>query len=92
MLFLIAALLAADPAAAAVAATPASAPTSALDEAQANYERVEALYSQSCADRSYGAYDDLCDQLKTQMHNYRVELDRAEHAAAEKPAKAQAPK
>jgi hypothetical protein len=90
MLFLIAVLLAADPAAA--AAAPAPAPTSALDEAQANYERAEDLYNQSCADRSYGAYDDLCDQLKTQMHNYRVELDRAEHAAEEKPAKAQTPK
>ncbi len=91
MLFLIAALLAADPAAAAGTAPTVSASASAQGEAQANYERAEALYNQSCADRSYGAYDDLCDQLKTQMHNYRVELDRAEHEAEEKP-KAGAPR
>lgn len=84
MILLIAALLAADPAASAVAPSP-------VDEAQANYDRVEQIYTQSCADRSYAAYDDLCDQLKSQVHAYRVQLDRAQRTTPPKQVQAPAP-
>ena len=57
---------------------PASTP---LSDAKDNLERVQALYTESCGDRSYGAYDDLCNQLATQVKQYHVELDRLQRAA-----------
>ena len=46
-------------------------------------------HQQSCADRAYGAYDDLCEQLSIQMRQIRNEVDKLERAEAQKPTKAQ---
>jgi hypothetical protein len=74
---------------------PSSPPAPAEDSlahAQEAYDHALQLYAQTCDARAYGAYDDLCDQLKTQVHRYRVELDKAERASAAAPGKAPAPK
>jgi hypothetical protein len=68
-------------------------PTSTpLSEAKDNLDRAEALYTQSCGDRSYGAYDDLCSQLGAQVKQYRVELDRQQRAADRESSASRRPK
>lgn len=57
---------------------------SAVNDAQNNFAQAQQVYAQSCSDRAYGAYVDLCDQLSKQVHQYRIELDKLEHAAAER--------
>jgi hypothetical protein len=52
-----------------------------LQTAQDNWRRAQQLYEESCQNRAYGAYDDLCDQLSRQVRQFRVELDRQERAA-----------
>lgn len=61
---------------------PTDEPLVALKEAQSTYERALQLYKESCEDRAYGAYDDLCGQLKHQVHQYRVDLDRQERVVS----------
>jgi 3-oxoacyl-ACP reductase-like protein len=87
------------PAAAAAAPTaqtaaPIAAPVAAPVAAQAasnakdDYDRVAQIYAQTCDDRAYGSYDDLCDQLQKQLRQYRIELDRQAREAASNPEKA----
>ena len=75
---------------------------SAAEDAVSSLAGLQQVYDQSCAAREYGAYDDLCDQLRTQLKAARVEADRetrrkaAEarrhpHAAAKPPSPASAP-
>ncbi len=76
----------AEPASTLPTATPPPAPAeiapSPLAEAQANVDRAEQLYTQSCGDRAYGSYDDICSQIANQVHRYRVDLDRQRSLAA----------
>ncbi len=83
--------LAAEPPPAGQSPPPPVSTGDALAHAQEAYDHALQLYAQTCDDRAYGSYDDLCDQLKTQVHRYRVELDKAERAAPT-PAKTVAPK
>jgi hypothetical protein len=83
------------PAAAAAAPTaqtaaPIAAPVAAqaASNAKDDYDRVAQIYAQTCDDRAYGSYDDLCDQLQKQLRQYRIELDRHAREAASNPAKA----
>ena len=81
---LIAALLAAAPASDAPQQTALladSSPASALTKAQNDWEDAQQVYLQSCSDRAYGAYDDLCGQLAGQVKQYRIKLDRLQRAA-----------
>jgi hypothetical protein len=90
---LLAAALAAEPPAPPSAPQTPQPPAGAdLARAQEAYDRAMQLYAQTCNDRAYAAYDDLCDQLRIRVHDYRVELDKAERAAETAPAKAATPK
>jgi hypothetical protein len=64
--------------------SPLSPEAAALADARENLERVQTLYTQSCDNRAYGAYDDMCNQLSHQLHQYHVDLDKLERAAANK--------
>lgn len=48
-------------------------------------EQLERVYQQSCAERAYGSYSDLCDQMRREVRAFR----RA--SAAEKGAPRSAP-
>ncbi len=67
-------IAAAQPPAPEVAKTP-------LQTAQDNLDQTQQIYTQSCGDRAYGAYDDLCEQLSTQIRQYRIELDKQQREA-----------
>jgi hypothetical protein len=82
--------IAAPPAQTAAPVAATAAPPAASN-AQDNYDRAAQIYAQTCDDRAYGAYDDLCDQLQKQLHQYRIELDRQAREAASKPTKAASP-
>ena len=78
-------MMASDPAPVAVAATPPSEPTPAktlVQTARDNLDQAQQIYTQSCGDRAYGAYDDLCEQLSAQMRQSRIDLDKMEREAA----------
>jgi hypothetical protein len=66
---------------------PAVAAPATTSNTQNDYDRAAQIYDQTCNDRSYGAYDDLCDQLQKQIRQYRIQLDRQAREAASKPAK-----
>jgi len=90
MLILALLITAADPKGAAPASAPSAvqpnpAATAAaqLKAAQDTYDRAVQLYKDSCEERAYGAYDDLCGQLRQQIHQYRVDLDRQERLAGD---------
>lgn len=70
MLLAVLALLAADP--------PEASTTDKLAD-------VKLVYEKTCRERAYGAYDDLCDNLKRQIRDYEKDLKReaAEKAAAQ---------
>ena len=68
MLLAVLALLAADP--------PEASTADKLGE-------VKLIYEKTCRQRAYGAYDDLCDNLKRQIRDYEKDLKRE---AAEKAA------
>ncbi len=56
---------------------PAPAPDAdPVTTARDNLEHAETLFAQSCSNRSYGSYDDLCNELSGQVHQYHVALDR----------------
>ena len=91
------AALALEPAPAATAA-PSAAPAPANATAEADpppkpaKERLAELklvYDQTCRQRAYGAYDDLCETLGDQIH--KVEREIAAKPAAHKVAHAPAP-
>jgi hypothetical protein len=63
----------------AAAADPSPAPQvgkTPLQTARDNLDQAQQIYTQSCGDRAYGAYDDLCEQLSTQLRQYRIDLDK----------------
>jgi hypothetical protein len=68
---------------------PEPAAKSALAAAQDNVDQAQQLYLQSCSDRAYGSYDDICGQLAERVRQERVELDRLQRTA-EKNAKSTA--
>jgi hypothetical protein len=64
------------------ASEPQGAPAPTDDEVKAareTYERAQQIYHDSCQERAYGAYDDLCEQLGRQVRKYQLDLDRLEH-------------
>jgi len=63
---------------------------SAIAQAQENLDRAQQIYAQSCDDRAYATYNDLCNELSDQIHHYRLDLDRSQREAAKK-AKAATP-
>ena len=77
-----------NPAAGPAATPPPAAPApAAVDQPeatpQATQEQVaqlQALFDQSCAQRAYATYDDLCDALKTQVQIAQRAADRARRA------------
>ena len=78
-------LVAAVDPAASTKAPPPPAPLpqkSPVQTARDNLEQAQQIYTQSCGDRAYGAYDDLCEQLSIQIRQYHVSLDKLERAAA----------
>jgi hypothetical protein len=78
---LIAALLAAEPAPAATAPEPE--PTNGEHLA-----RLKVLYDQSCGNREYGSYDDLCENLRNQIRDYQRKVEREARAPKPPPPKA----
>ena len=77
------ALAAAEPPAAAPAVSAPAAEAPGEDTAS-SLAGLQQMYDQSCAAREYGAYDDLCDQLRQQLKAARVQADReARRKAAE---------
>ena len=54
-------------AAAALATTDAS----GTGEAPADGANLERLYAQSCGERAYATYDDVCNTLRNQIDRYR---------------------
>lgn len=34
-------------------------------------EQLERVYQQSCAERSYGSYNEICDQMRAEIRSYR---------------------
>ena len=71
-------------AALALAAGPPPA-DAAPEEPTATLEQLKDLYDQSCASREYGAYDDMCDQLRQQVKAAQIEADRAAQRPPVKP-------
>ena len=70
---------------AAAAAAAQSAPTpEEIRAARDTYERAQQVYRDSCQERAYGAYDDLCNQLGQQVRQYQLDLDRLEHGRRQK--------
>ena len=71
---------------AAGSADPAPAPTDTV-------AAVRAMYEQSCQERAYGSYDDLCNGLKAQLKQAEQDARKAanQRAKAAKAAPAPAP-
>jgi hypothetical protein len=78
-IFFALALAAADPAAPPPADPPPAPAAVRLDEART-------LYQHTCQDRAYGSYDDLCNDLKSQIAALAREADREAKLAAKAPA------
>ncbi len=77
------------PSAALVATAPVVAPaevSTAPDYAE-QVRALQAVFDQSCGQRAYGSYDDICTGLGDQLRAYRREADRAQrsHPAAKAP-------
>ncbi len=75
---------------------PADAPVAdaAGDDIATSLAGLQQVYDQSCAAREYGAYDDLCDQLRQQLRAARAEATRQarrQAAAARHPPRPQPP-
>jgi hypothetical protein len=79
-------LAAADPASGAAPAQipPAPVEKSPLQTARENLAQAEQIYAQSCGDRAYAAYDDLCEQLSIQVRNFHIDVDKLERTSAAK--------
>lgn len=64
-------------AAAVVAASPAPVSVPPADDAQARMDELKLVYDQSCRQRAYGSYDDVCDNLRKQIREAEVDLRKA---------------
>jgi hypothetical protein len=62
------------------------------DDPQATVRELQQVYQDSCAQRAYGAFDDVCDQINQQLHQAQVAADRAAREARRKPPASAAPK
>lgn len=69
-------------------ATAALAATAAQDDPQTSLQELQQVYQDSCAQRAYGSYDDVCEQLRFRVHAAEVAVDRAAQAARRKKPKA----
>ena len=69
-------------------ATQAAGPAAAPDDGATDLAGLQQVYDQSCAAREYGAYDDMCDQLRLQIKAERARAERAAREAARRPAAA----
>ena len=58
-------------------AAAALAASAAQDDTQTSLQELRQVFQDSCAQRAYGAYDDVCDQLGQQVHAAEVAADRA---------------
>jgi hypothetical protein len=79
-------------AAAVAAASPAPVPNAPTDDTQARMDELKQMYDQSCRQRAYGSYDDLCDNLRKQIREAEAELRKAkpvQGAADKSPSAAQ---
>jgi hypothetical protein len=79
-------------AAAVAAASPAPASAPPADTAQARMDELKLVYDQSCRQRAYGSYDDVCDNLRKQIHEAEADLRKPKPApvpAAKTPTGAQ---
>ena len=67
-------------------ASPAGPASSAAapQDAASSLDGLQQIYQQSCANREYGAFDDLCDQLSKQIRQARAQANRDARAAARK--------
>ena len=45
--------------------------TSPQPSAQDARDQLERAYQQSCAERAYGSYNDLCDQMRREIRAYK---------------------
>ena len=64
---------------------PPSAPdtgASAVKDQQDKLDRMQQVYDQSCGNRGYAAYDDICNQLTAQLREVRIDLDKLQRDAA----------
>jgi hypothetical protein len=73
-------------------AAAALAAQAAQDDPQTNLQELHQVWQDSCAQRAYGYYDDMCEQLGIQIHAAEVAADRAAHAARRKKPKPDADK
>lgn len=76
--------------AAALAAPLPAAPPAPADDATARMAELHQLYDQSCRQRAYGQFDDMCDNLRRQIHDAEAEARKAKPAETAKPAAAPA--
>ncbi len=58
-------------------------PDPPADDPAANLAGLQQIYDQSCAAREYGAFDDVCDQLKTQLR--QAQRDAASQSSERPP-------
>jgi hypothetical protein len=63
-------------------AAAALAAQAAQDDPQTSLQELRQVFQDSCAQRAYGFYDDVCEQLGIQVHAAEVAADRAADRAA----------
>ena len=64
---------------------PAPEPELSAEEMAKTVAQMQDMYEQSCASREYGAYDDVCDVLNTQLKDakaHAAQLAKKAKAAA----------
>ena len=66
-----------------------TAPPPDPDEVAKTVAQMQDMYDQGCASREYGAYDDVCDELRQQLK--AAQAQAAREARRAKKAKAAAP-
>ncbi|MEW6596721.1 MAG: hypothetical protein AB1429_04395 [Pseudomonadota bacterium] len=65
---------------AAAVAAAAPSPSPPADAAQARIDELKQMYDQSCRQRAYGSYDDVCDNLRKQIHEAEADLRKQKPA------------
>ena len=58
----------------------APAPVTAAPDPIDQLRALQAVFDQSCGQKAYGSYDDLCSSLTEQIRVYRREADRTRRA------------
>jgi hypothetical protein len=60
-------------------------PPAAIDIGDKQVAQLQAMFDQSCAQRAYATYDDLCEALKDQIKSAQRTADRARRSVPTPP-------